>query len=81
MWKQKKTSEVRNDKGPRGAHDWELIRPEASNRSHGQLWRASNAMLRYSDAAVKQQEGTEQEGAEQGTGGDVKYLSSISMDC
>ena len=38
-------------------------------------------MLRYSDAAVKQQEGTEQEGAERGTGGDVKYLSSISMHC
>lgn len=79
--KAEKTSKVRNDKGPWGAHDWALIRPEVSNLSLGQLWRASNAMLRYSDAAVKQQESTEQEGTEQGTGGDVKYLSSTSMHC
>ena len=78
--KAEKTSKVRNDKGPKGAHDLELIRPEAANLSLGQLWRASNAMLRDSDAAVKQQESTEEDGTEQ-EGGDVKYSVFISVHC
>lgn len=78
--KAEKTSKVRNDKGPRGVHDLEFIWPEAANLSLGQLWRASNAMLRDSDAAVKHQESTEQDGTEQ-EGDDVKFSSCISMHC